>query len=62
VGLWRGERHDHNHGYKGTLTAMPQPVGIHAENVVGFGTSGMVALSPNTKDEPADMSSNETAA
>jgi serine/threonine protein kinase len=27
---------------------MPQPAGIHAENVVGFGTSGMVALYPNT--------------
>jgi hypothetical protein len=31
-----------------SLVAMPQPAGIHAENVVGFGTSGMVALYPNT--------------
>lgn len=28
---------------------MPQPAGIHAEDVLGYGTSGMAALYPNTR-------------
>lgn len=31
-----------------SLVSMPQPAGIHAEDLVGYGTSGAVALYPNT--------------